>query len=54
VESWEPEVLALVEQRQAARKARDWKQADLIRDQLADRGLVVEDTPQGPKIKRKT
>jgi cysteinyl-tRNA synthetase len=52
-ESWDSEVLALVEQRQDARKSKDWKAADAIRDRLAALGLVVEDTAQGPKIKRK-
>jgi cysteinyl-tRNA synthetase len=52
-ESWDSEVLALVEQRQEARKSKDWKAADAIRDKLAALGLVVEDTAQGPKIKRK-
>ena len=52
-ETWEPEVLALVEAREQARKARDWKRADEIRGDLMARGLVVEDSAQGPKLKRK-
>ena len=35
--------------RQAARKARDFTEADAIRRQLAEKGIEVEDTPQGPK-----
>ena len=47
-----PEILALVEQRQAARKAKDFKRSDALRDDLKARGWVVEDTPKGPKAKR--
>jgi cysteinyl-tRNA synthetase len=35
--------------RQAARRARDFAQADAIRKELGARGIEVEDTPQGPK-----
>ncbi|HEX8692283.1 MAG TPA: cysteine--tRNA ligase [Longimicrobium sp.] len=35
--------------RQAARKARDFATADAIRAELAERGVTVEDTPQGPR-----
>jgi cysteinyl-tRNA synthetase len=38
-----------VAERQAARKARDFARADAIRDELAGRGVVVEDTPTGPR-----
>lgn len=37
--------------RQAARKARDFAQADAIRDEVAGRGVTLEDTPQGPRWK---
>jgi cysteinyl-tRNA synthetase len=37
--------------RQSARKARDFAQADAIRDEIAARGVVVEDTAQGPRWK---
>ena len=43
---------ALIEQRQAARKAKDFKTADAIRDKLHDMGIVLEDTPQGVKWRR--
>ena len=46
------EVQSLVEERQAARKAKNFKRSDQIRDQLAKLGWTVEDTPQGPRAKR--
>jgi cysteinyl-tRNA synthetase len=46
------ELNALLEARQAARKAKDFKQADAIRDELKSKGWVIEDTPKGPKLKR--
>jgi cysteinyl-tRNA synthetase len=52
-EAWDPEVVRLANEREAARKARDWKQADALRDQLASLGVVVEDSPDGPKLKRR-
>jgi cysteinyl-tRNA synthetase len=39
----------LLDQRQAARQRKDYAAADEIRDRLAAAGLVVEDTPQGPR-----
>lgn len=48
----QPEVMALVEEREAVRKARDWEQSDRIRDQLAQLGWEVRDTPEGAKLKR--
>ncbi len=42
-------VEALLEQRQAARAAKDFATADLVRDQLAAAGIEIEDTPQGPR-----
>ncbi|MDE3066194.1 MAG: cysteine--tRNA ligase [Verrucomicrobiota bacterium] len=46
------EILALLEARQAARKARDFKRADEIRDELKAKGWAIEDTPKGPKLKK--
>lgn len=42
-------VAVALEQRKAARGRKDYAAADAIRDQLADAGVVVEDTPQGPR-----
>jgi cysteinyl-tRNA synthetase len=47
------EVLALVEERTAARVARDFKRADEIRTQITALGFVLEDTPDGTKARRK-
>jgi cysteinyl-tRNA synthetase len=47
------EIDGLVERREAARQARDWAEADRLRDELAERGVVVEDTPQGPRWKKR-
>ena len=43
----------LVEEREDARKNKDWKKADGLRERLIAKGLVLEDTPQGPRWKRK-
>ena len=45
------EAMQLLEERQQARKARDFARADAIRDQLRQLGFAVEDTAQGPKLK---
>lgn len=47
-----PEVLRWVEERQAARKARDFARADALREQIRLAGWLVEDTPRGPRLKR--
>lgn len=44
------EVQELVNQRQQARRDKNWKLADEIRDRLKDMGILLEDTPQGVKI----
>jgi len=46
------EILALAEARTAAKKARDFKRADVIRDELKAEGWAIEDTPKGPKLKK--
>jgi cysteinyl-tRNA synthetase len=45
-------IQALLEARQAARQARDFKRSDAIRDELKAAGWVIEDTPKGPKLKK--
>jgi cysteinyl-tRNA synthetase len=44
---------ALVQERDAARKRRDWARADALRAELDALGVIVEDTPAGPKWKPK-
>ncbi len=49
---WPAEVHDLVARREAARKARNFKEADELRDQLKALGVVIEDGAQGGRIKR--
>ncbi|HXG66247.1 MAG TPA: cysteine--tRNA ligase [Blastocatellia bacterium] len=52
-EMLDPEVEAKIEARNAARRARNFALADQIRNELAERGIILEDTPQGTKWRRK-
>jgi len=54
---WEPieeaipaHIVALVEQRTAARKEKRWQDADILRAQVTEAGYEIEDTPQGPRV----
>jgi cysteinyl-tRNA synthetase len=42
----------LLEERQRARQARDFARADALRAQIRERGYIIDDTPQGPRLKR--
>ncbi len=42
-------VRLVLDQRESARARKDWATADAIRDQLQQSGLVIEDSPQGPR-----
>ncbi len=46
------EINALLAARQEARKARDFKRADALRDELKAKGWIIEDTPKGARVKR--
>ena len=45
------EVAALVEEREQARKDKDWQRSDELRDRITGMGWTVEDTPQGPRAR---
>ena len=46
------EISVLAEVRTAAKKAKDFKRADAIRDELKAKGWVIEDSPKGIKLKK--
>jgi cysteinyl-tRNA synthetase len=46
------EIEKLLQDRQDAKKAKDFARADAIRNELTARGIIIEDTPQGPKWKK--
>ncbi len=46
------DIEALIEERQAARKAKDFARADEIRNELLNKGIILEDTREGVKWKR--
>jgi cysteinyl-tRNA synthetase len=48
----DPRIDGLVAEREAARRSRDFARADRIRDELAAQGIVLEDTPEGPRWRR--
>ncbi|HSH22093.1 MAG TPA: cysteine--tRNA ligase [Candidatus Caenarcaniphilales bacterium] len=48
------EVAALLERREAARRARDWATSDRLRDELMTVGVAVEDTRDGQRWRRRT
>ncbi len=47
-------VMALVEQRVIARKEKRWQDADALRAQVAAAGYEIEDTPQGPRVRKRS
>lgn len=48
----EEKIEALIEERQQARKDKNWALSDKIRDDLKEQGILLEDTPQGVRWKR--
>ena len=50
-EAFIQEIEAAIEARKAAKKAKNYAEADRIRAELAEKGVVLEDTPQGTKYK---
>ena len=49
----DPQIQSLIDQRSRARKARNFSLADEIRDQIYDRGYVIEDTREGVRWKKR-
>ena len=52
IEEEDREVLKLIQDREIARKNRDFSQADLLRDTIVKSGYIIEDTPLGPRYYR--
>ncbi len=48
------EIEQMIQEREKARKVRDFAKADAIRDELLRKQIILEDTPQGVRWKRKT
>jgi len=48
-----PDIMVLVEQRAVARQEKRWKDADALRAQVTAAGYEIEDTPQGPRVRRR-
>ncbi len=48
----DPEIDRLVAERDAARAAKNWQRSDEIRNLLKDRGILIEDSPQGSRWRR--
>jgi cysteinyl-tRNA synthetase len=46
------DIAQLVDRRAAARKNKDWKMSDTLRDEIKALGYILEDTPQGQKVRK--
>lgn len=46
------EMEELLQQRESARKAKEWKKSDELRDKISENGYRIEDTPKGPRLKK--
>jgi len=49
----DPRIDALVAKREEARASKDWAEADRIREALTAEGVVIDDTPEGPRWRRR-
>jgi len=47
------EISVLAKDREKARKEKDWKKSDAIRDELLNKGWTIEDSSKGPKLNKK-
>ncbi|MEM3737444.1 MAG: cysteine--tRNA ligase [Candidatus Bathyarchaeia archaeon] len=52
-ESLPEEILDMIKRREEARRRKDWATADQLRSLLQGRGIILEDTPTGVKVKKK-
>ena len=48
------EIMQMAQERAEARKAKDWKRSDELRDAIKAAGYILEDTPQGQKVRKAT
>jgi cysteinyl-tRNA synthetase len=46
-------IITLVQRRQLARQEKRWQDADALREQVTQAGYEIEDTPQGPRLRKK-
>jgi cysteinyl-tRNA synthetase len=46
------DIQQLVDRRAAARKNKDWNLSDTLRDEIKALGYILEDTPQGQKVRK--
>jgi cysteinyl-tRNA synthetase len=51
-ESFEQEIKKIIEEREKARKEKNWVESDRIRDKLQEKGILLEDTPSGVRWKK--
>jgi cysteinyl-tRNA synthetase len=51
-EELDAEIGEIINRRDLARAAKDWETADRLRDELQDRGIILEDTPHGTRWKK--
>ena len=51
-EEHDERIEGLLAERAAAKKAKDFAEADRLRDEVLKMGYVIEDTPKGPKVKK--
>ena len=47
------EIKTLLKEREKARKEKDFKKADTIRKMISEKGWIVQDTPEGTKIRKR-
>ena len=47
-----PELTEALKKREEARQAKNWAEADALRDQIIQAGYIIEDSPKGPALKK--